>query len=64
MCCVFPVLLVAKIKHFKKSFSLLKEIKDSAFSGLYLSLALPLQVYHAHVHNGPQVGERLHHRHI
>lgn len=34
------------------------------FCGVYLALALPLQVHHTHVHDGPQVGERLHHRHI
>lgn len=32
--------------------------------GLYLALALPLQVNHTHVHNGPQISEGLHHSHI
>ena len=31
---------------------------------VYLALALPLQVHNAHVHNGPQVGEGLHHPHV
>lgn len=32
--------------------------------GPYLALPLPLQVHHAHVHNGPQVGEGFHGDHI
>lgn len=32
--------------------------------GHYLALTLPLQVYHAHVHNGAKIGECLHHCHI
>lgn len=28
---------------------------------IYLALTLPLQVDNTHVHNGPQIGERLHH---
>ena len=31
---------------------------------VYLSLALPLQVHHTHVHNRPQVDKRLHHLYI
>lgn len=27
---------------------------------IYLALTLSLQVHHTHIHNGPQVGERLH----
>lgn len=30
----------------------------------HLSLSLPLQVHHTHVHDGPQVGEGLHHPHV
>lgn len=29
----------------------------------YLALALPLQIYNTHVHNGAKIGERLHHGH-
>lgn len=30
----------------------------------YLALALPLQVHHTHVHDGPEVGEGLHGHHV
>lgn len=30
----------------------------------YLALALALQVHHAHVHDGTQIGEGLHHSHV
>lgn len=35
------------------------------FSGQsrYLALALPLQIYNTHVHNGAKIGECLHHGH-
>lgn len=36
----------------------------TAHPGPHLALPLPLQVHHAHVHNGPQVGEGFHGDHI
>lgn len=39
-------------------------LKKESGLGHYLALALPLQVYHTHVHNGAKIGERLHHCHI
>ena len=59
MCYVCPALLVAKIKTYVSLFHRNKRIRV-----IYLALALPLQVHHTHVHDGPQVGERLHHSHI
>lgn len=33
-------------------------------AGDQLALSLSLQVHYTHVHDGPQVGEGLHHRHV